>query len=129
MTQTADLKVTRASVRRGGRTVAHLTYSGRMITVKMQGKAIGRLLPAGYTEGRPDDGSGLYDVWTAKHPSVPTPSDRQLASSLTVPDAVGFLLTARRVAPLQAFLLNCLQTATPLTEGTPDDPADRHRGH
>jgi hypothetical protein len=94
MTQTADgaLEVTRASVRRGGRTVAHLTYSGRVITVRVRGRAVGRLLPAGYLRGEPDDGSGLYDVWTAKHPSVPTPSDRELASGLTVPAAAGFLL-------------------------------------
>jgi hypothetical protein len=94
MTQMADsdLEVTRASVRRGGLIVARLTYSGRMITVRVRGKAVGRLLPAGYLRGEPDDGSGLYDVWTAKHPAVPTPSDRELACGLTVPAAVGFLL-------------------------------------
>ena len=86
------LTVTRAVVRDGGQTVATLRYSGRMITVVVRGKAVGRLLPVGYTSGRPDDGSGMYDVWTALHPSVPTPSDRELAYGLTVPDGVRFLL-------------------------------------
>jgi hypothetical protein len=86
------LEVTRAVVRCGGRKVADLRYSGRVITVKAGGRAIGRLLPVGYTAGQPDDGSGMYDVWTAKHPAVPTPSDRELAYGLSMPDAIGFLL-------------------------------------
>lgn len=86
------LEVTRAVVRLGGAKVADLRYSGRVITVVARGRALGRLLPVGYTRGRPDDGSGLYDVWTAKHPAVPTPSDRELAYGLSVADGIGFLL-------------------------------------
>jgi hypothetical protein len=87
-----DIEVTRATVQRGGRKIADLRYSGRVITVEVSGKAVGRLLPVGYASGQPDDGSGMYDVWTAKHPSVPTPSDRELAYGMTVPDGVRFLL-------------------------------------
>ena len=90
-----SLEVTRAVARRGGVKVADLRYSGRVITVVVQGRPAGRLLPAGYAAGRPDDGSGLYDVWTAKHPSVPTPSDRELASGLTMAGGVSFLLDYR----------------------------------
>jgi hypothetical protein len=97
-----ELTVTRATVRRGGRVIAYLAYSGRAITIRMaflelpgksvvRSTALGRLLPVGYTEGKPDDGSGLYDVWTARHPSVWTPSDRRLKSGLGLTAAVRFL--------------------------------------
>jgi hypothetical protein len=87
------LEVTRATVRRGGYIVAYLLYSGRMITVvDPYRRTLGRLLPPGFADGCPDDGSRRYDVWTAKHPAVPTPSDRILASCLPLADAVSFLL-------------------------------------
>jgi hypothetical protein len=81
--------ITRAAVYRDGRLVARLLWSGRMLKVEnLRGRGLGRLLPAGYTQGRPDDGSGLYDLWTAKHPHVHVPSDRILAGSRTMEDCI-----------------------------------------
>ncbi len=71
--------------------VARLRYAGKVITVAgADGRILGRLIPGGYIKGSPD--SENFDVWTAKHPMVPTPSDTLLAEDLTMADAVAFLL-------------------------------------
>jgi hypothetical protein len=94
-TVTASLRITRAAVYSDGRLVARLLWSGRMVKVEnLRGKGLGRLLPAGYADGRPDDGSGLYDVWTAKHPHVPTPSDTITATDLSLAECVARVLGA-----------------------------------
>lgn len=85
------LTVTRSAVLCGGRHVAGLRYSGKEVTVVMNRKAIGRLLPVGYTSGRAD-GSGRYDAWTARHPMVHTPSDTTIACGLSFDEAVIFLI-------------------------------------
>lgn len=93
MTTTADaLVVTRATVQRGGRIVAHLRYSGRVVTVvRHRGATVGRLIPEGYLQGR--TGSLCYEAWTAKHPMVPTPSDERLGDRIfTFEAGVRFLL-------------------------------------
>ncbi len=55
--------------------MAWLRYAGRSVTVvAVDGRALGRILPLGYTQGQPDD-SGLFEAWTAKHPMVHVPSD------------------------------------------------------
>lgn len=90
------LTVTRASVRLDGRTAAWLSWSGRLVTVEdLHGKAIGRLLPSGYAQGLPDDGSGLYDLYTAKHPHVHTPSDVIVGGNLTLEQAAALLIGGR----------------------------------
>lgn len=92
-TVTASLRITRAAVYADGRLVARLLWSGRMLKVEdLRGKALGRLLPAGYTDGRPDDGSGLYDIWTAKHPHVHVPSDTIVASALSRDDCIARII-------------------------------------
>lgn len=79
------LRITRAAVYCDGRLVARLLWSGRCLKVEnLRGKGLGRLLPAGYTDGRPDDGSGTYDLWTAKHPHVHVPSDEIVALSVAM---------------------------------------------
>jgi hypothetical protein len=98
MTQATDLlsrlKVTEAHATVDGRRVASLRHVGRVVTVirRPDGKSIGRLMPHGYDQGAPDDGSGLMDAWTAKHPSVHTPSDIPLGRGLTLTDGVALLL-------------------------------------
>lgn len=97
MTPVADLlarlRVTAAHAELDGRRVATLWHSGKVITVRLpSGKAAGRLMPRGYAQGAPDDGSGLVDAWTALHPDVPTPSDTRLGSGLTPVQAVALLL-------------------------------------
>jgi hypothetical protein len=70
-----SLTLTRQAVLLDGRRVAYLRWSGRTVTVvSPQGKSIGRVMPEGYAQGR-DGQHGGYDAWTAKHPSVHTPSD------------------------------------------------------
>lgn len=92
-TATEPLVVTRAVARRGSRTIARLRYAGKAITVVQPGgKAIGRLLPAGYLRGEVSADTEHFDVYTAKHPAVHTPSDTALACGLTVPGAIEFLL-------------------------------------
>lgn len=91
MNATGDLVITRAEVRAGGRRVAFLRYSGRVITVVLpSGRTAGRLLPVGYMSG--DASDSHFDVWTAKHPAVHTPSDRQQAYGLELDDAIRYLL-------------------------------------
>jgi hypothetical protein len=81
---TTRLVIRQAAVYCDGRLVARLLWSGRCLKVEnTRGRGLGRLLPAGYTEGRPDDGSGIYDLWTAKHPHVHVPSDEIVAPSVT----------------------------------------------
>jgi hypothetical protein len=90
---TAVLTITGSSVSLDGRPVARLLWSGRCLKVEnTRGRGLGRLLPAGYTEGRPDDGSRLYDAWTAKHPHVHTPSDTIIASDLTLPEGIAIIV-------------------------------------
>lgn len=86
------LRITRSRVLLDGERVGTLRYSGKMTTVLLAGKSVGRLMPAGYTRGVPDDGSGLLELWTAKHPDVPTPSDTIIGSGLTLRDAVALLV-------------------------------------
>ena len=83
MTAAPGLVVHGSTARRGGRVVARLRWSGKVITVIPEGagKPAGRLVPEGYLGGRPDDGTGRNDAWTAKHPTVHTPSDRELRSN------------------------------------------------
>lgn len=89
----AALVITRAAVLRDGRPVARLLWSGRCLKVENTGgRGLGRLLPAGYHEGRPDDGSGLYDLWTAKHPHVHVPSDTIIGSGLTLEACIALLV-------------------------------------
>ena len=94
MTAAGALEVRGATARRGGQVVARLRWSGKVITVTPSGagKPAGRLVPEGYLSGRPDDGSGRYDAWTAKHPTVHTPSDRELKTGLSLAEAVALLL-------------------------------------
>jgi hypothetical protein len=94
MTAVPDLVITGSSARRGGQVVARLRWAGKVITVipAGTGKPAGRLVPQGYLSGRPDDGSGRYDAWTAKHPMVHTPSDRELRAGLPLAEAVASLL-------------------------------------
>lgn len=90
---TATLRVTSAHAVVDGRRVATLWYAGKVITVKLPtDKAIGRLMPRGYDQGAPDDGSGRMDAWTALHPSVHTPSDTVLGRDLTLTEGVALLL-------------------------------------
>jgi hypothetical protein len=87
------LVITQAAVYADGRLAARVLWSGRMMKVEsLRGRGLGRLLPAGFTEGCPDDGSGLYDLWTAKHPHVPVPSDQVIAESLPLKDCVALLI-------------------------------------
>jgi hypothetical protein len=87
------LTLTRAAVFEDGRRAAYLRWSGRAVTVMSpRGKALGRLLPVGYATGRPDDGSGLYDAWTAKHPHVHTPSDTIIGDGLELAEGVALIL-------------------------------------
>lgn len=92
MTVAQGLVVTQASVRAGDRIVAHLRYSGRVVTVvRHRGATVGRLMPEGYLQGR--TGSLCYEAWTAKHPMVPTPSDERLSDRIfTFEAGVRFLL-------------------------------------
>lgn len=94
MTAAVALVVRGATARRGGKVVARLRWSGKVISVIPEGagKPAGRLVPEGYLSGRPDDGSGRYDAWTAKHPMVHTPSDRELKTGLSLAEAVALLL-------------------------------------
>jgi hypothetical protein len=93
----AELTITEAAVYADGRLAARVLWSGRMMKVEsLRGRGLGRLLPAGYHEGRPDNGSGLYDLWTAKHPHVPVPSDRVIAESLPLRDCVALLIEGSR---------------------------------
>lgn len=89
----STLRITRAVVYADGRPAARILYSGRMIKLEsMRGSGLGRLLPAGFTQGLPDDGSGRYDLWTCKHPHVHVPSDVIVAENLTLEDAVARLM-------------------------------------
>ena len=89
---TTALTVLGATARRGREVVARMRYSGKVITILTPGgHALGRLIPVGYLKGSLDNPDS-FDVWTARHPSVPTPSDRELAYGMTVPDGVRFLL-------------------------------------
>jgi hypothetical protein len=94
MTAVADLVISGSSARRDCKVVARLRWSGKVITVVPAGagKPAGRVVPEGYLGGRPDDGSGRYDTWTAKHPLVHTPSDRELRTGLSLAEAVASLL-------------------------------------
>jgi hypothetical protein len=92
MATASSLRVTRSTVYRDGHRIATLTYAGPVITVTAaDGSLLGRLTPVGYTRGQADDGSGHYDVWTARH-IAPTPSDTELAYGLALDAAVEFLL-------------------------------------
>lgn len=74
----------------GGRTVtsdgapvAHLSYSGRSVTVtRLNGTVAGRLLRV------TDSGPYRYDAYSAEHPVAPVPSDRLLGARLLVASAV-----------------------------------------
>lgn len=93
MITTDDLVLTQSAVLRDGRQAGRLLWSGRCLKVEnLRGRGLGRLLPAGYTQGRPDDGSGLYDAWTAKHPHVHTPSDTIIGDGLTLAEGVALIL-------------------------------------
>jgi hypothetical protein len=96
---TGGLVITEASVRRDGRLVARLRRTGREVTVLSADARpcrLGRILPAGYTEG--DPGGSLFDTWTAKHPMVHTPSDTITARLLTFPEAVAFIIGGNSAA-------------------------------
>jgi hypothetical protein len=93
------LVITQAAVYADGRLAARVLWSGRMMKIEsLRGKGLGRLLPAGFTEGRPDDGRGLYDLWTALHPHVPVPSDRIIAESLPLEECVTLLIEGAAMA-------------------------------
>jgi hypothetical protein len=89
---TATLTIHGASARRGREIVARFRFAGKVITVAdTSNHALGRLIPVGYLQGSLDDPDS-FDVWTAKHPVVHTPSDTELAYGMTMTEAVGFLL-------------------------------------
>ena len=91
-----SIRITRAAVYADGFQVARLLWSGRMVKIEdLRGRGVARLLPAGYAEGRPDDGSGLYDLWTAKHPHVHTPSDEIVAEALTLERCIAMAIGGR----------------------------------
>jgi hypothetical protein len=93
MITTESLVLRGPVVLRDRRPVGRLLWSGRCLKVEnLRGRGLGRLLPAGYTQGRPDDGSGLYDAWTAKHPHVHTPSDTIIGDGLTLTEGVALIL-------------------------------------
>ena len=110
----SSLTVTRAAVLRDGRRVALVRHAGPEIVIlsaESRPRRLGRILPAGYTDGRTDSG-GRYDLWTAKHPMVHVPSDTVIARNLTLAECAGMALEAatsdRRANPvcgLQAFLI------------------------
>lgn len=90
---TPTLEITRAAVYLDGRPVGRLLWSGRTAKFEnLRGRGLGRLLPAGYAQGLPDDGSGLYDLYTAKHPHVHTPSDVIVEKNVTLEKAAVLLL-------------------------------------
>jgi len=89
----ATLVITGTAVQWDGHPVARLLWSGRCLKVEnLRGRGLGRLIPAGYTEGRPDDGSGLYDAWTAKHPHVHTPSDTVIARDKRLAEGIALII-------------------------------------
>lgn len=86
------LAVLGSTARRGDKVVARLSYAGKVITVRSpDNRAVGRLIPVGYLQGSLENPDS-YDAWTAKHPTVSTPSDTRLACSLSLARAVEFLL-------------------------------------
>jgi len=95
------LTITQASVREDGRLRARLSYSGRLSALALvtapDGRRLGRILPAGFTTGQwdPDDPSGLFEPWTAKHPQVHTPSDEIIAPPMPWEQCVAFIIGAR----------------------------------
>jgi hypothetical protein len=86
------LVVFRAIARRGSEVVARLSYAGKVITVRsLDDRTLGRLIPVGYLQGSLEN-LDSYDAWTARHPTVTTPSDTRLARGMPVVKAVEFLL-------------------------------------
>lgn len=92
------LRITGASVREGGQLRARLTYSGRLSALALvtapDGRRLGRILPAGFTTGQwdPEDPSGLFEPWTAKHPQVHTPSDQITGQPMPWDQCVAFII-------------------------------------
>jgi hypothetical protein len=79
----SSLTVRGHTARQDGQTVAFLTYSGRVVTVKAPGgKVAGRLLRQNDTQPY------SYDAWTALHEGAMTPSDRLLAEGQPIEAAV-----------------------------------------
>lgn len=86
------LAVLGSTARRGDEVVARLSYAGKVITVRSpDNRAIGRLIPVGYLQGSLENPDS-YDAWTAKHPTVSTPSDTRMACGLSLARGVEFLL-------------------------------------
>lgn len=89
---TTTLTVLGATARHGREIVARMRYSGKVITILTpNGHALGRLIPVGYLKGSLDNPDS-FDVWTARHPAVHTPSDTTLAYGLPKAEAIQFLL-------------------------------------
>lgn len=83
------------TVRIDGRTVATLSYSGRVVAVYLpipEAPVVGRLVRQATSPAAP------YDAWTALHPSVQTPSDRLLARDVSMDEAVQAVLDQARAA-------------------------------
>lgn len=86
------------TVRIDGKTVATLSYSGRLVTVTQvlegdnPGPVAGRLF-------RQSDGQDAsYDAWTALHPASVTPSDRLLGENLPMAGAIAMVLDHAKAA-------------------------------
>jgi hypothetical protein len=81
---TSPLDIRGHTVRRDGEIVATLTYAGDCINVRNPaGQVIGRLV---------EYGGGQFGAWTAVHPAVPTPSDRQLVTLVAEDIAIQSIL-------------------------------------
>lgn len=86
------LTVLGSTARRGDKVVARLSYAGKVVTVRSpDNRALGRLIPVGYLQGFLE-AQDSFDLWTAKHPTVSTPSDTRLACGLNLARGVEFLL-------------------------------------
>lgn len=90
---TGGLVITEASVLRDGRLVARLHRLGEgtvVLSLDARPRRLGRIWPSGYMQGHRNAGS--YDAWTAKHPSVHTPSDVIIAEGLPLAGCVAAIL-------------------------------------
>jgi len=93
-----SLTITGGSVRDGGLLRARLTYSGRLNKVVLltapDGRRLGRITPAGFFTGEWDPGSPgcLYEPWTAKHPTIHTPSDTPTGQPMPWEQCVAFIV-------------------------------------
>lgn len=70
-----------------GEKVATLSFAGRLITVRRPGGEVaGRLFKIS------DEPPDLYEAYTAEHPAGATPSDRCLATDLTLAEGIALVL-------------------------------------